>query len=61
MSGICITRWMNTRTKREPGKIYLFSFRKCFIVNYLHKFVNLLQIIIKDIKNKEVRCVYQNN
>jgi len=61
MSGICITRWMNTRTKREPGKIYSFSFRKCFIVIYSDKYVNLLQIIIKDIENEKVRCVFQNN
>jgi len=54
MSEICITRWMNTRTKREPGKIYSFSFRKCFIVIYSHKYVNLLQIIIKDIENEKV-------
>jgi len=65
MSGICKTRWMNTRTievrtKREPGKIYSFSFRKCFIVIYTHKYVNLL-IIIKDIENEKVRCVFQKN
>ena len=36
------------RTKREPDKIYSFSFRKCFIVIYSHKYVNLLEIIIKD-------------
>ena len=36
----------------EPGKIYSFLFRKCFIVIYSHKYVNLLQIIIKYIKIK---------
>jgi len=49
------------RTKREPGKIYSFSFRKCFIVIYSHKYVNSLQINIKDIETEKVRCVFQNN
>ena len=44
-------------TKRDPGKIYSFSFRKCVIVIY----VNLLQIIIKDNENEKVRCVFQNS
>jgi len=64
MSGICITRWMNTResrTKREPGNIYSFSFGKCFIVIYSHKYVNLLQIIIKDIENEKLSYVFLNN
>ena len=55
---------MNTpievRTKREPGNIFI-SFRKCFIVIYSHKYVNLLQILIKDIENEKVRCVFQKN
>jgi len=58
---MCITRWMNTRTKREPSKIHSFSFRKCLIVIYSHKYVNVLQIIIKDIENEKVRCVFQNS
>jgi len=46
------------RTKREPDKIYLFSFIKCFIVIYSHKYVNLLQIIIKDIENEKGKMCF---
>jgi len=49
------------RTKWEPGKIYSFSIRKCFIVIYSHNYVNLLQIIIKYIENEKVKCVFQNS
>jgi len=31
------------------------------IVIYSHKYVNSLQIIIKDMENKKVRCVFQND
>jgi len=69
MSGICIPQCVNTRTywssyqtrTRQDLFIYSFSFRKCFIVIYSHKYVYLLQIIIKYIENKKVRCVFQNN
>ena len=51
--------YLEVRTKRELGKIDSLSFTKCFIVIYLHKYVNLLQIIIKNIKMEKVRCVFQ--
>ena len=51
--------YLEVRTKREPDKIYSFSFRKCFIVIYSHKYVNLLQIIIKNIELEKVRCDFQ--
>jgi len=51
--------YLEVRTKREPDKIYSFSFRKCFIVIYLHKYVNLLHIIIKNIEFEKVRCDFQ--
>ena len=47
--------------KFELVKIYSFLLRKCFIVIYSHKYVNLLQIINKDIENEKVRCVFQNS
>jgi len=46
------------QTKREPNSL---TFKKCFIVIFLHTCVNLLQIIIKDIENEKVRCVFQKN
>jgi len=50
------------RTKRETGKIYSLSLRKCFIVISSHNYANLLPFIIKDIENEKViyLCVFQN-
>ena len=49
---------IEVRTQRELGKIYSFSFGKCFIVIYSPTYLNLLQIIIKDIEIEKVRCVF---
>jgi len=43
-------------------KMFLFIFiQNVFYCDYLHKYMNLLQITTKDIDIKKVRCIFQNS
>jgi len=44
----------------NPARFIYFHSESVVLI-YSHKYVNLLQITIKDIENEKVRCVFQNS
>jgi len=55
------TYWGSYQTRtRQDLFIFIQKVFYCDVI-YSHKYVNLLQIIIKDIENEKVRCVFEKN